>query len=454
MKKNSIYIGLALLIFQVSVARAQFKIFTAAGTGTAAFGGDGGQATAAKIDQPWGVATDASGNIYIADQQNNRVREVNVSTGVITTVAGTGSAGFSGDNGMATSAMLYYPTGVAVDKNGILYIADCGNNRIRAVAGGFITTFAGSATRGYAGDGALATAAELKGPSGVAVDASSNLYIADSANNVIRMVSSSSGNISTVAGNNTSGSAGDGGQATAAQLNSPFGVALDANDDIFIADQVNNEIRFVKKSTGIITSIAGNSMVGAYTGDGGQATAAELFYPTGVALDASSNVYIADSWNERVRMINASSGIINTIAGNGNSGYSGDGGIPTSADLDLVGGVAVAPSGNVLIACYNESRIRMVKSTAGINEVATNSASLNVFPNPTNGKMTLVAPSLTGKALVQVYDIRGAMIYNQQLTMNASQITIDLSGKQTGIYFISVKSEDGTVYTSKVSLVQ
>ncbi len=453
MKKTLFSLALLFLAAQFTIVHAQYKIFTAAGNGTPSYSGDNGQATAAEVDQPWGVATDGSGNVYIADQQNNRVREVNLSTGVITTIAGTGAPGFSGDGGNATAAQLLYPCGVAVDNAaGIVYIADCGNNRIRAVAAGKITTVAGSATRGYAGDGGLATAASLKGPSGVAVDALHNLYIADSANNVIREVAASSGKISTIAGDHFAGGAGDGGQATAARLNCPFGVALDASGNLYIADQNNYEIREVNSSTHIITTIAGDTVNGSFGGDGSQATAAYLWYPTGVSLDATGNIYIADSWNYRVRMISKSTGVITTFAGNGTPTYSGDGGSPTAAGLGLLGGVTVAPSGSVYIGAYNQSRVREVKSTAGINEITANSGELKVFPNPSSGLFTIMTPNISGTALMQVYDISGKKVLDQQITLNSSQIQADMSGKPSGIYFIVLKLENGAAFSAKISI--
>jgi trimeric autotransporter adhesin len=218
-------------------------------------------------------------------------------------VAGSGSLGSSGDGGQATSASLNYPRGVAVDASGNIYIADTYNNRIRMVtkSTGIISTVAGDGTQEYKGDGGPATSAILYYPASIAVDALGNIYIADSSNYRIRMVTKSTGIISTVAGSGSSGSSGDGGQATSATLNSPYGVAVDASGNIYIADSSNNRIRMVTKSTGIISTVAGSGPYG-YSGDGGQATSAVLKYPYGVAVDASGNIYIADSYNYRIRM--------------------------------------------------------------------------------------------------------------------------------------------------------
>ena len=220
---------------------------------------------------------------------------MNSTTGIITTIAGNGIAGYSGDGGLATNAELNNPYGVAVDSNGNIYIADTNNNRIRKVNSttGIITTIAGNGTAGYSGDGGLATNAELYYPYGVAVDSNGNIYIADTYNNRIRKVNSTTGIITTIAGNGTAGYSGDGGPATNAQLNYPYGVAVDSSGNIYIADTDNNRIRKVNSTTGIITTIAGNGNPG-YSGDGGPATNAELYDPSGVAVDSNGNIYIAD----------------------------------------------------------------------------------------------------------------------------------------------------------------
>ena len=228
------------------------------------------------------------------------VREVVKATGDIITVAGNGTAGYKGDNGPATAAELNDPNSVAVDSAGDLFIADTGNNVIREVvkATGDIITVAGNGTAGYSGDNGPATAAEINSPRGIAVDAAGDLFIADSRNNVIREVVKATGDIITVAGNGTAGYSGDGGPATAAELDEPCGVAVDSAGDLFIADAGNNAIREVVKATGDIITVAGNGTAG-YSGDGGPATAAELNGPVGVAVDSAGDVFIADSQQQR-----------------------------------------------------------------------------------------------------------------------------------------------------------
>ncbi|NCX95569.1 MAG: hypothetical protein EBX41_04010, partial [Chitinophagia bacterium] len=286
---------------------------------------------------------------------------------IITTIAGNGSGGYSGDGGAATAASLNEPKGVAVDASANVYIADCFNNRIRKVnTSGIISTIAGNGSAGYSGDGGAATAASLSLPKGVAVDASGNVYFPDQNNNRIRKVNTS-GVISTIAGNGSLGYSGDGGAATAASLSGPYGVAVDASGNVYIADCFNNRIRKVNTS-GVISTIAGNGYHdstgrGGYGGDGGAATAASLNYPIGVAVDASGNVYIADYNNKRIRKVNTS-GIISTIAGNGSPGYSGDGGAATAASFNYSEGVAVDASGNVYIADSYDNRIRKVTMCA------------------------------------------------------------------------------------------
>ncbi|MDR2334034.1 MAG: putative Ig domain-containing protein [Burkholderiaceae bacterium] len=343
-------------------------ISTVAGTGSYSFGGDGAAATAAQLKIPIGVAVDSNGNLFVADLGNNRIRKVN-SGGVITTVAGNGNFGFGGDGAAATAAQLYNPFGVAVDSSGNLFIADYGNHRIRKVdPGGIISTVAGNGSVGFGGDGAAATAAQLSFPSGVAVDSSGNLFIADYGNNRIRKVDTS-GIIKTVAGNGSGGFGGDGLAATAAQLYHPSGVAVDNSGNLFIADLYNHRVRKLDTG-GVITTVAGNGNFG-FGGDGAAATAAQLFYPISVAVDSSGNLFIADQSNQRIRKVDTS-GLISTVGGNGGSGFGGDGAAATAAQLYNPRGVAVDSSGNLFIGDYGNNRIRKVDPGGVISTVAGN----------------------------------------------------------------------------------
>lgn len=291
------------VIREVSVAGV---ISTAAGNGTEGYGGDNGPASSALLDTPTGVAVDASGNIYIADTLNNRIREV--SGGTITTIAGTGAPGFSGDGGPAAAATLDQPTAIAVDSNGNIYIADTNNNRIREIAGGTINTIAGAGLQGYSGDSGLATAAALNTPTGVAVDASFNVYIGDTENQRVRIVASATGNIATIAGTGVAGFNGDG-PAAAAELDGPSGVYAISPGTVYVADSNNNLIRTI--SGGNVTTIAGSAVQG-FSGDGGASTSALLNTP-GAVIAAGGAVFFSDTLNNRVREVTG--GIINTVAG-------------------------------------------------------------------------------------------------------------------------------------------
>jgi hypothetical protein len=322
---------------RIRVVNTSGVISTTAGDGTGGFSGDTGLAINAELHIPFGLALDGSGNTYVADTLNNRIREI--SSGVITTIAGTGAAGSGGDGGAAINAQLNHPTGVAVDGSGNLYIADEYNNRIRKIdVTGKISTVAGNGTVGSGGDGGSATRAQLYYPTGVAVDKFGNFYIADSNNQRIRKVTG--GTITTVAGNGNVGYNCNNGTATGLGLHTPTGVAVDGSGNLFIADSGNQCIRKVD-TLGNITTVAGNGLP-SYGGDGGPATLAALNYPTGVAVDGSGDLYIADYVNHRVRQVDTS-GIITTIAGNGTAGFSGDGGLGASATLYNPTGVAVAP---------------------------------------------------------------------------------------------------------------
>src|ERR1035437_9125744 len=319
------------------------------------------QALSAPLGTPLGVAVDAQGNVYAADNTNNIVVRISPN-GLLTVVAGNGTGGFSGDGGPATSASLNWPLAVAVDSAGNLYIAELNNHRVRKVSGGTITTVAGNGNPGFSGDGGPATSASLKFPAGVAVDSAGNLYIAEPNNYRVRKVSG--GTITTVAGYGNQGFSGDGGPATSASLNSPIGVAVDSAGTLYIADT----FRIRKVSGGTITTVAGN---GAYrfSGDGGPATSALLNIPEAVAVDSAGNLYIADLANYRVRKVTR--GTSATVAGNGSPGFSGDGGPATLASLSQPTGVAVDSAGNLYIADPNNQRVRKV-SGGTITTVAGN----------------------------------------------------------------------------------
>ena len=304
----------------VRTTEAAWRIDTIAGGAV----GDNGPAIRARLYYPNDAAVDGFGNLYIADTDNHRIRRVDPS-GTISTIAGTGESGYSGDNGPAVRARLYFPRGVAVDADGNLFVADDRNNRVRRVdSSGIITTIAGTGKREFSGDGGPAVAAQLSAPKDVAVDSFGNLYIADSVNFRIRRVDPS-GIITTIAGTGKQGFSGDGGPATAARLNLPESVSVDATGNLCIADSLNHRIRQVDPS-GMITTIAGTGKRG-FSGDGGPAIAAELSLPRGLAEDGNGNLYFSGS--ERVRKVDPS-GIITTIAG---SGISGSGEDRAPADL-------------------------------------------------------------------------------------------------------------------------
>ena len=396
-----------LTVFIGSAASASGQIITSiAGNGTAGFSGDSAVATLAEINKPFGIAVDNTGAIYFADRSNGRVRKI-LTSGVIVTIAGMGSAGFNGDGIPGTTAELNDPNGVAADNSGNVYIADRLNNRIRKVdAFGIITTIAGNGTSGFSGDNAAATAAQLGGPRGVAVDAHGNVFIADQGNGRIRKVDAA-GIITTVAGNGTPEYNGDGISATAAELFNPYSVAGDTSGSIYIADVDNERIREIDGS-GTISTVAGTGAPG-FGGDGGPATAAQVSEPIAVAVDHFGNIFIADNYNARIREI-TSSGIINTIAGTGAGGYNGDGIFATAAELYNPSGVAIVSAGAVYIADNNNTRIMYMPEPMAVNSV-TNTLSVNIFPNPNQGTFTIcVFSNMQENLLITISDVMGRTV--------------------------------------------
>ena len=340
-------------------------ITTVAGNGERGFAGDGGPATEASLGVPGGLAVDDSGNIFITDQRHHRVRKINA-TGMISTVAGTGRGGYNGDNMRAAEASLLHPRGVAVDRSGDLYIADAYNHRVRRVDSmGMITTVAGVGEWGFEGDGGPAVEADLRRPEAIAADAFDNLYIADGLNHRVRKVDST-GTITTVAGAGDWGFDGDGGPAVSARLSIPIGLAVDGYGNLFIASQEDNRIRMVNAS-GVITTVAGTHEAG-FGGDGGLAARARLNGPFGLATDWRGNLYIADRANHRVRMVNPS-GVITTVAGNGQFTSGGDGGPATEAQVGSPIDVEVDAFGNLYIA-QSINVVRKVDPAGVITTVA------------------------------------------------------------------------------------
>jgi uncharacterized protein (TIGR03437 family) len=360
MRKIGFTISLLFLLFVVPVLHAQIQpgqIATTAGTGTPGFSGDGAVGTAAQIDTSYAVAVDAFGNFYFSDTVNHRVRKVGTD-GKIVTVAGTGQEGYSGDGGLATSARLSFPRGLATDSTGTLYISDSGNFRVRKLASnGVLTTFAGNGQDGYAGDGGQATSAQLRMPRGLAADALGNVYIADSWNYRLRKVDRN-GNISTIAGTGQNGFSGDGGPAVKADLGFIQAVAVDdSNGTVYISDALNAVVRAID-SNGNIRTVAGNGTPG-FSGDGGDPIKAQLYYPRGIAIDPAGSLYIADCFNNRVRL--AANGKITTVAGKDTPGSSGDSGPASQAQLSCPYGLTTDPRGNVFVVDLLNYRVRKAR---------------------------------------------------------------------------------------------
>jgi sugar lactone lactonase YvrE len=423
-----------ILLSIVCLQRVHGQIITTvAGNGQQGYTGDGGQATSAKLWGIFGVAVDINGNIFISDYWDHVIRKVN-SAGIISTIAGNGTAGWSGDGGPATSAKINSPYHIATDLLGNIYFADAGGTIRKINTSGIISTIAGNGTAGYSGDGGLATSAQLNSPVGVAVDGLGNVYIADNNNNVIRKVNTS-GIISTVAGTGTSGYDGDSIAATTSQLAQPTGVAVDLNGNLYISDWVNTRIRKVD-ANGIITTIAGTGTNG-QSANGVPATSANLSWPRAVLSDAQGNVYIADESNSEIRMVN-SAGIINTIAGLGPpGGFSGDGGPATSAQIDSPSALAFDASGNLYFTDESNFRIRKITNVAGgITSSSNSTNSISICPNPASDQFFIYA-NTTDKLWVDLYDVHGRHVFNT-IALNKSQINI--SALDVGVYSIVIRT--------------
>ena len=439
--KNILFI---LLLCICNAASGQLIITTVAGDGNLGYNGDGDSAVDAELFDPHCARPDNMGNLYIADHGNSRIRMVN-SSDIISTVVGNGTPAHSGDGGPAADAELFYPYSLTFDRYGNLYIAENvtfsgqgtgGGAWIRKVnTAGIITTIIGNGISGDGGDGGPASAAEFLHISDIAVDTAGNIYIVDNLDNKVRVVNTA-GIITTLAGIGTPNYTGDGGPADSAQLNSPFGVAVDNKGNVYIADAQNSCIRKVNDS-GIISTFAGNGTIG-ITGDGGQATAADLNDPVSVAVDSLGNVYIADVSNRSIRKVDTS-GIITTIAGNGTPGYSGDGGLATAAQFSEPYGVAADLFGDIYIDDVGNQDIRMAypaDTLLAVHNFSKGAYGMNIWPLPNDGQFTInISAAANEQVQIIITNAIGQEIKQlNSLTNKATGITLDAP---PGMYFLT-----------------
>ncbi len=387
-----------------------------------------GIGTAASFDQPIGVATDGAGNLYVADQLNDQIRKIDISTAAVTVLAG----GFN------------EPTGVVYDGSGNLYVADWSNNEIRKVviSTGVVTTLAGAGS-GYPGstDG-TGTAAKFKEPYGITYDGSGNLYVADMGNNEIRKIVISSAVVTTLAGSTTAGSAN--GTGTAARFNYPFGLTTDGKGNLYVADYANNEIRQIVISSGVVTTLAGSTTASSADGIG---TAAGFSIPYDVVCDGNGNLYVADGGNQEIRKIVISSASVTTLAGSTTAGNGN--GTGTAASFHQPSGITIDASGNLYVADEENNLIRMISSIpTSMNELAPMPASISLYPNPANNLLYLSfnMQILSDAAVIKVIDITGREVLSKNSTVtNGNLIPIDIGTLTQGIYFVKAITDQTTL---------
>ncbi len=427
---------LALVILSLSANAQVQKIMTLAGTGFAGFFGDGINASSAQLWGPIDVKLDRAGNVYFLDFYNNRIRKINTA-GVITTIAGTGTKGNTLDGSIGTSADIY-ARAIAVDKKFNVYFTDETNAIVRKINSlGIISHFAGKTDSiGYRGDGGKADTARFSNPHGIAIDDWGTMYIADAGNHRVRKIDTF-GFVSTVAGNGVAGYFGDGGLATFAELDSPYALTVDHKGVLYINDFNNNVIRMVDL-TGTISTVAGSGAYG-YSGDNGLAVNAMLNAPRCIGVDTFNNLFIADALNNVIRKVD-NAGVITTVAGNGSFGFGGDLWYVTGANFKNPYGVAVDVHGSIYIGDANNERIRKTYATTAVNSVVMNSE-LGEFPNPSYNMATITGLSKSDQ--VSVYDMAGRQVGATWNVTSAGEQTFDVSFLNTGIYTIQVADNNG-----------
>ena len=457
MKKLLQILTIGALAISTGRASAQGMITTWAGTGEAGYSGDNDIASNAKIGEPKDLAFDAAGNMYILDIANSVIRKVNATTNIITTVAGTGTAGYNGDNIPATTAMLSSPSYLSVDAAGNIYVTDFGNARVRKIStSGIITTIAGNGDVTDHGDNGPATAAGIAGPQGICVDAAGNVYVSTISNSVIRKIAAGTGIITTIAGTGAAGFGGEGGPATAAALNSPSAICLDHSGNLLIADQYNGLLRKVNLSTNIITTFAGTQGMLTYFGENCDPMVAGLGEVDGLCVDDNDDVYDCD-FSCSCRKLTKATNTLSIVAGDSViTGFNGDGIAATTAWLNMPFGVRVDHSGNIYIADRGNHRIRRATqpgfTVTGVQNTYNSTANEPVlYPNPTSGAITVSVTEAMQYAQATVINVSGAVVYSAVL--KDRHTSIDLSAQPAGIYLLSVKSDKGN-YVKQITVTK
>lgn len=438
---------LILYVFLISISSgidAQV-ITTIAGTGEGGYNGHNIMAIEAQLSEPSGLWID-NNELFFTDLNNNRIRLIDTA-GIITTIAGNGEAGYNSDHIPAMVTELNKPNGICLDEAGNIYVADWYNNRVRMIDNTteLITTVAGSGAYGFNADGIPAIISKLAYPADVITDNEGNIYFADHDNNRIREVVKISGVIITVAGNGTFSYTGDGGLAKHAALAQPTGICFDPEGNLIIVDHGNAVIRRVNNS-GIIMTIAGNGITG-FSGDDGPALSASFDHPTSACYDQDGNLFIADQGNNRIRKIDHITGIITTVAGTGTASYSGDGGDPVHAGLNAPWDIVFNTSGNLYITDLGNNRIRKIdfEGTAEIQD-NTNKTVVQIHPNPATDIIFIGLPSFVFPGEVIIRDITGRLIERQNVNDPLTPVNIRYAGR--GLNLISFISVEGIDYQS------
>ncbi|MCW3122508.1 MAG: hypothetical protein JWQ38_2000 [Flavipsychrobacter sp.] len=430
---------------------AQVNIITTiCGNDTPGYSGDNGLAKKGELNVPDGVCLDRKGNLYIADAFNHAIRKINLASNIITTIAGNGIAGFSGDGGFATNSQLFVPEDVFTDNADNIYIADANNNRIRKITAstGIITTIAGSGPTGVnvsnaTGDGGQATDAHLNNPSALCLDNNGNIYIADYGNNKIRKIDGVTGIITTAVGNGASVYSHDGLPGTAIGIAGPIEVFTDVIGNVFYCDQYNHSIRKLDASTGNITTVVGNGIAG-YSGDNDQATEAQLNQPSCISVNEKGDLFIAQYFDGVIRKVDGKTNIITTIAGKVERGFSGDGGIATEAQLRC-GNFVLDHHGTMYIADMDNNRIRMVRDTTqdytAVQTVTKND--IKIYPNPASSELTVTSPDLSEGEEVLIYNLWGQKVISATTTKK-HEVIMNVGTLPSGMYIIQIISPSGS----------